>query len=229
MSAEPQADQPIDALLSRWLPADIARHVSGKPSIAGPLTGEEADTAAAMAPARRIEFAHGRHCARAALAELGAAAASIPVGDHRAPIWPEGFLGSITHCGVVAGALVARRRAYQGLGIDIEQAGTMDRDMARLICTPVELERIDAGNRVNEERRIFACKEALYKCIWPSLRRYVDFQEVDIEIDPMEQRFVARRSARQDDLSRLPQVCGWVGVEGDLIVAAAYLGPDSRS
>jgi 4'-phosphopantetheinyl transferase EntD len=72
-------------------------------------------------PKRRAEFAAGRWCAREALRRLGA-----PVGPlHRtslgAPIWPEGFQGSITHHGrfAMAAAHPAPPGAAPILGIDL--------------------------------------------------------------------------------------------------------------
>ena len=61
------------------------------------LTASEQASIAPMAPARLAEFAQGRMHARIALARFGLADASIPMGSKRAPLWPAGFVGSISH------------------------------------------------------------------------------------------------------------------------------------
>jgi 4'-phosphopantetheinyl transferase EntD len=49
-------------------------------------------------PARRCESAPGRRCAREALAILGGPRVAILAGHFRDPVWPFGYVGSITHC-----------------------------------------------------------------------------------------------------------------------------------
>jgi len=44
---------------------------------------------------RLADFSTGRYCAIKALEQLGIQDAIIPIGEDRAPIWPEGIVGSI--------------------------------------------------------------------------------------------------------------------------------------
>ena len=44
---------------------------------------------------RLSDFSTGRYCAIKALEQLGIQDAIIPIGEDRAPIWPEGIVGSI--------------------------------------------------------------------------------------------------------------------------------------
>src|SRR5262249_41084450 len=73
-----------------------------------PLMPGEVDAVSRAVPSRRREFALGRWCARRALGGLGIAPQSIPVGEGRAPTWPHGVVGSITHCREFVAAAVAR-------------------------------------------------------------------------------------------------------------------------
>ncbi len=57
---------------------------------------------------RPLEFTTVRHCARVALGRLGVPAAPILPGEHGAPQWPEGIVGSMTHCAGYRAAVVAR-------------------------------------------------------------------------------------------------------------------------
>lgn len=56
---------------------------------------------------RQAEFLAGRLCARAALQQLQRLDWVPPIGDDRAPIWPEHICGSITHSSGRAAAIVA--------------------------------------------------------------------------------------------------------------------------
>src|SRR5262245_27478480 len=69
---------------------------------------------------RQAEFACGRRCARRALAMLGIENFPLVPGPHRAPLWPSGVVGSITHCTDLCAAVVARAGRIQSLGLDAE-------------------------------------------------------------------------------------------------------------
>src|SRR5580692_9704966 len=62
-----------------------------------PLFPIEISVIASAAPPRMATFRAGRACARGALKELGSRNVAIPIGPSGAPIWPPGFVGSITH------------------------------------------------------------------------------------------------------------------------------------
>jgi hypothetical protein len=57
-------------------------------------------------PKRQAEFVAGRICAREALTGWGHDNVVVGIGAHREPIWPQGLLGSITHCADYAAAVV---------------------------------------------------------------------------------------------------------------------------
>jgi 4'-phosphopantetheinyl transferase EntD len=62
-----------------------------------PFPGE-ADLVADAVEKRRREFVTTRRCARQALAQLGVPPVPIRPGPGRAPVWPAGVVGSLTHC-----------------------------------------------------------------------------------------------------------------------------------
>ena len=73
--------------------------ISGGPPIdnAPALKQAEEKSAVGMSGARKLEFNMGRAYARSALSKLGVHDADLPMGGDRAPVWPEGLTGSITH------------------------------------------------------------------------------------------------------------------------------------
>jgi len=144
-----------DAALARLLPA-------------------EQELARALAPVRRGSYVAGRTALHLALATD----APILSDDRGAPILPAGWVGSISHKGTCAAALVAP--AGRGhIGVDLEDAAPPRQNIARRILTPREQASLpDHGGAVTLR---FSIKEAIYKAIDPYVRRYVGFTEVELD------------------------------------------------
>src|SRR5581483_11983056 len=87
---------------------------------------------------RRREFTTARGCARAALARLGLPPAPIPRGPKGEPQWPDGVMGTITHCDGYRAAAVARARDVVTLGIDAEPAGPLPDGVLGLVAAEDE-------------------------------------------------------------------------------------------
>lgn len=151
------------------------------------LPEEEAALTSAAAPLRRREFAAGRNLARAALTRIGLAPCAIPRAD-RAPVWPRGAVGSITHTRELVAACVARASDLRGVGIDLERAGRVAGRVRRRILTPTEL---TDHSVLDADTLRFACKEAIYKAVHPMVGEYFGFQAVKVEFVP-ENGFVGR-------------------------------------
>lgn len=156
---------------------------------------QEAPAVAGAVPARRAEFAAGRAAARDALVALGERPVAIPMGEDRAPVWPPGVAGSLTHTGVLALAAVARADAMMALGLDAEPDERLPGDVFDTICR-VE-ERRWLRRQVDPSRwarLIFAAKEAAYKCQFPQSHTIFGFECLSVQPDPMagtlEARFV---------------------------------------
>jgi 4'-phosphopantetheinyl transferase EntD len=150
------------------------------------------------APQRRLEFGLGRTLARTALSELGLSDTSIPAGPDRAPVWPQDIIGSITHCDDVAVAAVALHSPVAGMiGIDIERT-TSTRDLVDVISTPREQQMPWFNGAMPPDQfasLLFSAKESAYKAFYPCLRRFLDFTDVELALDPSDQRFTARLAA----------------------------------
>lgn len=176
------------------------------------LWPEEMMATLSMVPARRAEFAAGRRAARRAMTVAGLPLAPIPMDADRAPAWPDGVVGSISHCDDLAVAICADAR-WRGLGIDLERDGPCDPDLAETVLTPAE-----AGLPA---RLAFCLKEAAYKAQYRVTRQIFGFDQLRLEVRP--DGFVARFTA---DLG--PFAAG-EGIEGrycradGLILAVAAL------
>ena len=139
-----------------------------------PLVGDVVSLAAALGPVRTRELIAGRTALRTL---LGQDVAILP-DDRGAPMLPAGWVGSISHKGDRAAALIAP--ADQGfVGLDIELAAPPRLPIERRILTAREQQRVGDGRDVTLH---FAIKEAIYKAVDPMVRRYVGFTEVELEI-----------------------------------------------
>lgn len=151
-----------------------------------PLPEECALLSERATPKRVREFALARHCAREAMARLGIAGAQrlpiLRVGA-RAPRWPAGLVGSITHTGAMAAAAVARIREYMGIGIDLERTRPVSRRLMARIVLPDEqawLDGLPDTERSVGFALIFSAKESIYKAINPITGVFLGYRDACI-------------------------------------------------
>jgi len=132
---------------------------------------------------RLSDFSTGRYCALRALEQLGIQDAIIPIGEDRAPIWPEGIVGSISHCDSLTGAIVAKSSDHISLGLDIEEIGRVTPDLWDLVFTENEkkyLSGLSDEDKLVQSTAIFSIKEAFYKFQHPLTKTFLDFLDVEV-------------------------------------------------
>ncbi len=168
------------------MPAGVVGVASRSDEQQEPLFPEEAALVARAVMARQLEFATGRSCARRALRRLHVADAPILSGGRREPLWPEGIVGSITHCAGYRAAAVARAGdAAAAIGIDAEQHAALPSGVLERISLPQErawLATAPAG--IHWDRLLFSAKESVLKACFPLLRRTLEFRAVLVRVDP---------------------------------------------
>lgn len=155
------------------------------------LFADEYAHVAQAVPKRRAEFGTARVCARRALARLGIAPVSLVPAEDRSPRWPNGVVGSIAHTGNYCAVVVASAREYRSLGLDIEQDKLLPPDLVAMICTARE-RRTLATRSARDAIVYFSAKEAFYKCQYPLTQRFLDFLDVELEVDFARGTFHAR-------------------------------------
>ncbi|MDW6023717.1 4'-phosphopantetheinyl transferase superfamily protein [Mesorhizobium sp. BAC0120] len=96
-----------------------------------------------------------------------------------APIWPEGIRGSLAHDSDYAVAAICREQHFRALGIDVEPAELLPRELAELVATPREREHLDADGF--RGRMLFVAKEAVYKAVYPLDRIFLDHHDIEID------------------------------------------------
>ncbi len=189
----------ITAALRATLPTGVALSLGSVAGHQPALLGDEIPLAAPMVEKRRQEFMAGRAHARVALKALGVMPQAIPVGSSRAPIWPAGFVGSISHAGELVAAVAAPARLMAGIGVDLEPATPLADDLLERVCLPDELARLrheaqQAPDRgpAHAAKLIFSAKESVYKCIAPRLGIFLEFADLEILPDRHQQEFSTR-------------------------------------
>jgi 4'-phosphopantetheinyl transferase EntD len=195
-----------------------------------PLPEEEPLIARSVAK-RRSEFITVRHCARVALGELGVPPAPILKGDKGEPCWPDGIVGSLTHCTGYRGAVVGRRAAVRSVGIDAEPHDVLPKGVLDSISLPAERAEIPralpAG--LHWDRILFCAKEATYKAWFPLTKRWLGFEDAHISFGADSSgstgRFVSRILIDPAALSGSPltSLAGRWSVERDLVLTAIVL------
>jgi 4'-phosphopantetheinyl transferase EntD len=201
-------------------------------SDAGALFPEEARLVEAAVASRRREFAAGRCAARALLAQLGEPPRPLLRDAHRAPVWPNGVVGSISHANDRVAVALTRIGSVCGLGLDLAPAAPLEAELWPKICTSAELAHFRASALLApgvSVRLAFSAKEALYKCVHRFALRFIGFREVELALRG-DGSFEARLPA---DVERtLPRDFALVGryrVEAGWISAGASLVQESAA
>lgn len=171
------------ALLQAWrriLPPAVSICAGPLEEDPPPLTEAERRSAGDVHPLRLHEFQSGRAVAKRALAALGLPSVDLPVGESRAPRWPAGIVGSISHAGGMVAAAVARTRDLAAIGIDVEGDDRVDPKIWDLLMSPAERRRfldLPPPVRRDEAQHLWCIKEAALK----AATRPMDPSEIDLE------------------------------------------------
>ena len=177
---------------------------------------------------RRREAVTVRELARLALDQLGYPRRSIPRDERGAPVWPDGIVGSMTHCDGFRASAVAERRCLRSLGIDAEPNERLPDETRSLVASPEEIAHIDrmaVGNpQVAWDKLLFSAKESVYKAWYPLTGRWLDFANVRVDFDVLG-TFIAivLTEAPIVDGHSIHSFDGAWAVNDDLLVTAAWV------
>jgi enterobactin synthetase component D len=149
------------------------------------------DPIAEAMPKRKAEFLAGRLTARKACDDYLATPflGQLAIGPDRAPIWPIGLNGSISHCYLSNGdgiAIAACCSSEQFIGIDVEAifSGLQAVKLANLFTDHSEREVIASMKAEIEYlvglTAVFSAKESFFKAAYPDVQRYFDFDAIKL-------------------------------------------------
>jgi 4'-phosphopantetheinyl transferase EntD len=213
----------------------VAEKFADVPGVA--LFPQEAAAVAHAVDQRRREFATVRACAREALARLDLPPAPIVPGRRGAPRWPDGVVGSMTHCAGYRAAAVSRAIEVVTLGIDAEPHEPLPEGVLDLISRPEEramLSVLGSGSpQACWDRLLFSAKESVYKAWFPLAGRWLSFEEAVISISPDDGTFTARLLVPAPVVNGSPLTGfagGWLVRDGLILTAIALSRhPGSRA
>jgi 4'-phosphopantetheinyl transferase EntD len=127
-------------------------------------------------------------CARRALDLLGVGSSGLLPDADGIPQWPEGTVGSISHCRGVAMAVGAKLVDCRLLGLDLEKTNRLSAGAIKQVLHPIEEIFVD-GDQLKASI-LFSLKEAFYKAQFPKWRAVGNFSDLAMEVD------LAKGSAR---------------------------------
>jgi 4'-phosphopantetheinyl transferase EntD len=111
-------------------------------------------------------------------------------------MWPDGVVGSITHCAGYRAAAVARAADVAMIGIDAEPNEPVPDGVLDIIARPAERDMLNELSRRRPEvawdRLLFSAKESVYKAWAPVTGTFLDFDEAELTFDATAGSFVAR-------------------------------------
>lgn len=175
-------------MIGRLLPECVAHAEAYEDLARSTLFPDELAQIAHAVDKRRREYATVRRCARLALDALGVAPAPLVADERGAPLWPPGIVGSMTHCDGYRAAAVARTSDLRSIGIDAEPHEPLPPTILPMIARQEDramvagLAAIDSD--VHWDRLLFCAKEAIDKAWFPLARRWLDFAEAAVRLDP---------------------------------------------
>ena len=216
-------------MIERLLPASAVAVEAFDDTVPGLLFAEEEALLVNAVDKRRREFTTARRCAREALAGLGLPPVPVLPGAQREPQWPAGVVGSITHCDGYRAAVVARSTDLLTVGIDAEPNQPLPSGVLDAIALPAEVswaaELAIAHPSVCWDRLLFCAKEAVYKAWFPLARRWLDFDQANVEVQPTAGTFTAALLVPGPLVGGQP-LAGFTGrwlVDRDLLLTAIAL------
>lgn len=147
-----------------------------------------------LAPAvakRRAEYLAGRFLARQVLASLGHQNFILLRGEDRAPIWPKGIAGAISHNRDTALCAAEIDHGTNGVGIDVETLMPLKRAEELLGGIVGDAECLWLRQQPQPFNLlltlVFSAKESLFKALYPQVRCYFDFLDARIVALDMQQ------------------------------------------
>jgi 4'-phosphopantetheinyl transferase EntD len=172
----------VCAALSALTPSGCASTVVGVNELAlSQLSEAERLLTHTWAAGRRQEFAAGRQAARMALAQLEISAESLLRDAEGLPLWPDGCIGSISHCQGICMAVVSRSQGDLLLGLDVERVDRLSSAAMQRVQHREEAAWVDQDQ--TRASLLFSLKEAFYKLQYPRWRTPGNFQHLALNPD----------------------------------------------
>ncbi|MCC6241517.1 MAG: 4'-phosphopantetheinyl transferase superfamily protein [Gemmatimonadaceae bacterium] len=185
-------------------------------------------------PRRLASFLAGRATASAALCTAGCGDwhRSVSRAESGAPLWPTGWVGSISHTDALCVSAVAKQSLVSCLGVDCELI--MSEKIAEEVVHSIapELRALPREGGLSSlpfaVTLAFAAKEALFKALFPMVGEFFGFEAAYVErMDADGGELLLRLSVAlsQDLPAGRAFVCRWTVFEGHVIALVEVTSP----
>lgn len=136
-------------------------------------------------PKRRCEYLAGRVLFHQLLHEYQQPPYQLHNTLSGAPLWPEGYVGSISHADGNALCCLMPDTFYQAIGIDIETLLSPDScaELAAHIVQAEEQRLLLSATDLSFTQALtiaFSAKESLYKALYPQVQRFFGFEDAQL-------------------------------------------------
>ena len=134
-------------------------------------------------PERIQDFLSGRRCAQVALSELNPTFSDIEInmGSSGAPLWPDGYLGSISHILGQAIAIAAPKKEIKTLGIDIEKIISQPKAKEIKVYVMPDDFSVMKKEGLTETESVtiaFSVKESAFKALYGTKDQIFEFEDI---------------------------------------------------
>jgi len=211
-------------VIERLVPGSVVVVETDADLLETELSADEERSLGRPVEKRRREFVTGRACARMALERLGVRPTPIVSGERGEPLWPDGVVGSITHCSGLRACAVARAEDLRSVGIDAELNRPLPSGVLEQVASGSE-RRWATGPNANPDvcmdKLLFSAKESVYKAWFPRTRRPLEFEDVELTVDVRDATFAARLLVAAPD--GLRELRGQWSAEGGVLATAVVV------
>jgi len=129
----------------------------------------------------RRRSASARIVARELLGKVGVRDFPLIRSPRGGLVWPPGFLGSVAHDNDVAIVAIAKDSEFTALGVDVEPARALPVELVSTVTTLIERQRYP--EELCSSRALFVIKEAVFKAVYPIDGVFLDFHDIEVDID----------------------------------------------
>lgn len=128
---------------------------------------------------RKAHYSAGRYLAKLALRSKTAKPFNDAATTGRAPVWPLGWFGSISHCTGIAACMISAKIARAGVDVENVLTPTRAASIVGRVISDSERATFDALNLPLELKTTmaFSAKEAMYKAIYSEVQAPMTFSD----------------------------------------------------
>ena len=199
-------------LLAKRLQADSAVVLDYIDDLQGELYPEEEALIKGAIAKRTREFRSGRTAARKCMRHLDIDPSPILMGSRGEPTWPDGCVGSISHCGDYCLAILSISPEIISLGADIEEIGRVKSHLWPRVFVETEklfLSSLAPRDAAKAATILFSAKEAFFKWQYPLTFSWLEFLDTEVVL-------------KQDDGFTIESIKPLKHLRGDRLYRGSY-------